>query len=179
MMLAKICLLGEVYVGKTSLIRRYVDRAFSENYLSTVGVTISRKLIRLSLRPGEDPAELQLIFWDLEGGQNFREISSTYLSGAHAAVVVGDVTRTETLEALDGFIDQFHSINPNGLVIVALNKSDLQETANRPRPEQWVHRDHVLTTLYTSARTNDGVDQLFENLGAGILQGKDNEPTHL
>ncbi len=41
----KVCLLGDFSVGKTSLIRRFVERKFSENYLSTVGVTISKKTV--------------------------------------------------------------------------------------------------------------------------------------
>jgi len=169
MKMAKICLLGEIYVGKTSLIRRYVDRAFSENYLSTVGVTISRKIVRPPVCAAGDPAEVQLIIWDLEGGGSFREISSTYLKGAHAAVVVGDVTRTETLDALDGMIDHFRLINPGGHVFVALNKIDLRQGAGAPGGGHWVHPDRTVATLQTSARTGEGVDELFQALGSKLL----------
>ena len=57
----KICLLGDFAVGKTSLVRRFVDNQFSDTYLSTIGVKISRKLLSV-----EENHTLQIIIWDLE-----------------------------------------------------------------------------------------------------------------
>ncbi|NER82072.1 MAG: GTP-binding protein, partial [Leptolyngbya sp. SIO1D8] len=93
----KICLIGDFAVGKTSLIRRYVDRQFSDEYLSTVGVKISRKRLDLAPVNNSPSVQLQLIIWDLEGRTKFEAIAPGYLQGASGAIVVGALDRQTTL----------------------------------------------------------------------------------
>ena len=174
MTLAKICILGEVAVGKTSLVRRFVDGTFSESYLTTVGVTISRKRLFLPAPSGNGDVEVQLIFWDLEGRQNFRMISPSYQRGAHGAIIVGDVTRQETIDAIPMHIDQFRRINPTSMVTVALNKSDLQRDAGRTPPADRMHPGEMVPVQSTSAKTGEGVEQMIANLGVRILIGMKN-----
>ena len=83
----KVCLLGDFAVGKTSLIRRYVEDRFDDKYLSTIGVKISRKIVQ---RP--DYA-LTLLIWDLAGGDDINQLSRRYLLGAVGAILVCDLTR--------------------------------------------------------------------------------------
>jgi len=170
MILAKVCVLGEVSVGKTSLIRRYVDRAFSDEYLSTVGVKISRKLLHLASSPTGNETDLQFVLWDLEGGRNSLDISATYLKGARGAIVVGDVTRSSTMEGLQGHIVRFRDVNPTGRVVIALNKVDLLAEVNEPPADHWTDSPGVLALMSTSAKTGSGVDELFTALGMSILQ---------
>ncbi|MBC6480984.1 MAG: GTP-binding protein [Hormoscilla sp. GM7CHS1pb] len=85
----KICLVGDYGVGKTSLIRRFVERQFSDEYLSNVGVKISRKTLELAA------ANVRLLVWDLEGSTKFQAIVPTYLQGAMGAVIVADLSRRE------------------------------------------------------------------------------------
>ncbi|MBP1655686.1 MAG: small GTP-binding protein domain protein [Bacteroidetes bacterium] len=180
MILAKICVLGEVSVGKTSLIRRFVDRSFSDAYLTTVGVKISRKLVRLEPDPSGIAADtdLQLVIWDLEGGHNSIDLSSTYLKGARGAIVVGDLTRSSTLDQLQEHIDRFRYVNPQGRVVIALNKSDLQTGAAGAIVDRWNDVAGVAKTICTSAKTGKGVDELFTALGMSILQDTGNAAEH-
>ncbi len=92
----KMCLIGAFGVGKTSLIRRFVDRQFSDQYLSTVGVTISRKLVDFQEPPTKN---LQLLSWDLEGSTNFKAIAPSDLQGAQAASTSTAGTRLSQLFA--------------------------------------------------------------------------------
>lgn len=174
MILAKMCVLGEVSVGKTSLIRRFVDRSFSDAYLTTVGVKISRKLIRLEPEPSGPATDIQLVIWDLEGGHNSIDLSSTYLKGARGAIVVGDLTRSSTLEQLQEHIDRFRYVNPQGRVVIALNKSDLQADATGAIVDRWNDVAGLTKTICTSAKTGKGVDELFTALGMSILQDTGN-----
>lgn len=174
MILAKVCVLGDPAVGKTSVIRRFVDREFSDKYLSTVGVKISRKLVRIEAAPGRSPDEIQMVLWDLEGGTAFAGVASSYLKGARAAVVVGDITRSSTLDAINAHVERFRVINPASPVFVALNKSDLQEDGI---PHAYIQREEavgVAVTLLTSARTGIGIDELFDSIGRHLLQGTEN-----
>jgi len=174
MILAKMCVLGEVSVGKTSLIRRFVDRSFSDAYLTTVGVKISRKLIRLEPEPSGTATDLQFVIWDLEGGHNSIDLSSTYLKGARGAIVVGDLTRSSTLDQLQEHIDRFRYVNPQGRLVIALNKSDLQADAAGAIVDRWNDEAGLSKTICTSAKTGKGVDELFAALGMSILQDTGN-----
>jgi len=124
----KVCLVGDFGVGKTSLIRQFVDHQFSDQYLSTVGVKISRKLVSIRDTTQE---QLQLIIWDIEGSTRFKAIAPTYLQGAKGAVIVADVTRESSIQNLDDHVQLFRSVCPKSSLIMALNKIDLMENNER------------------------------------------------
>ncbi len=166
----KICLVGDFCVGKTSLIRRFVDGQFSDQYLSTVGVKISKKILALQNIAQSDKLNVQLLVWDLEGHTKFKAIAPTYLQGSSAAVVVADVTRPETIERIPEHIKLFFSINPKGFVIVALNKSDLLNEENLAKLNRFEDGDKILATYHTSAKTGNFVDEIFEKLAYRIIQ---------
>jgi len=88
----KICMLGGFSVGKTSLVKRYVESVFSETYLTTVGVKIDKKTVDLSDRI------VNLILWDLAGEDDISSLRMSYLRGSAGYVLVADGTRPSTLE---------------------------------------------------------------------------------
>jgi len=162
----KICLVGDFGVGKTSLIRRFVDRQFSDRYLSTVGVKISRKLVE---SPESEPQSLQgtqLLIWDIEGSNKFKGIAPSYFQGAKGAVIVGDVTRPETLTNINEFITSFIAVNPKSHLVIALNKSDLIEVEYLEELQQThqFNQPCVLATYLTSAKSGNNVDEIFQIL---------------
>lgn len=161
----KICLIGDFGVGKTSLIRRFVDRQFSDQYLSTVGVKISRKIVDCEPVTPEKATSVQLLIWDIEGHTKFKSIAPSYLQGASGAVIVADVTRLETIERLSEHIDLFLSINAKGLIVVAFNKVDLLndlelQQAIKRAPELSLG-GAILSSYQTSAKTGVHVDDMF------------------
>ena len=87
----KICMLGSFSVGKTSLVRQFVEGQFTDKYLSTIGVKVSRKTVE---RP---QSQLKFLIWDLAGGDDFTQVGNNYLRGAKGALIVCDLTRAETL----------------------------------------------------------------------------------
>jgi small GTP-binding protein len=162
----KICLVGDFGVGKTSLVRRFVDRSFSDQYLTTVGVKISRKLVEIN------PQSLQLLIWDLEGSSKFKAISATHLQGASGAIIVADLSRAETVKHLEDHIHTFLTINPKGMIIVALNKTDLvtaEAIAQVQKMPELNDPTKILGVYPTSAKTGDSVDQIFTKLAIAIL----------
>jgi len=165
-----MCLIGDFGVGKTSLIRRFVDGQFSDKYLSTVGVKISRKNVTVV---GKEAArvDLQLLIWDLEGHTKFKSIAPSYLQGSKGALVVADVSRPETLERIIEHLDLFFSINPQGCVIIALNKIDLIEPEKAIKTledSKNIYQDKVLSIYNTSAKTGEEVDMMFEELAQNM-----------
>jgi small GTP-binding protein len=164
----KICLVGDFGVGKTSLIRRFVDRQFSDKYLSTVGVKISRKKVDLS-----EEKSVQLLIWDLEGHTKFKAIAPSYLQGASGAIIAADVTRQETIDNCTERLQLFLSVNPKGIAIFALNKADLiepekvqllLENVKKEQPEQ------VIATYCSSAKTGENVDEMFHLISQQMIE---------
>ncbi|WP_178381651.1 Rab family GTPase [[Phormidium ambiguum] IAM M-71] len=168
----KICLVGDFGVGKTSLIRRFVERQFSDQYLSTVGVKISQKQISLPVNPEQKIQNLQLMIWDLEGHTKFKTIAPSYLRGSSGAIIVADVTRQETMERLEEHIKLFLSINSQGFIIIAFNKSDLfdeEKVAQLLTTYNFSEQPRVISTYATSAKTGKDVDLIFEKLAYKIV----------
>lgn len=176
----KICMVGDFGVGKTSLIRRYVEGMFSDQYLSTVGVKISRKTVKLEAlsnstcerETSPNPKMLQLILWDIEGHTRFKSIAPSYLQGAKGALIVADVTRPETIEHLGEHVRLFLSVNPKGWAIVALNKTDLfppEKTEALLKSVEDQGLDRILSTHLTSAKTGKNVNAIFEELSRKII----------
>ena len=155
----KICLLGDFSVGKTSLIRRYVEERFDENYLSTIGIHMSRKRLR------RNEHFLDLFIWDLAGGEDFTRVGQNYLRGATAAIIVCDLTRKNTLPALTYYADQVKSINPNASLLIVGNKFDLSE-------ERVIFHDDLMdeisafcdSYLLTSAKSGHNVKEAFAQI---------------
>ncbi|MBP0018727.1 MAG: GTP-binding protein [Cyanobacteria bacterium SBLK] len=168
----KICLVGDFSVGKTSLIRRFVDDQFSDEYLSTVGVKLSQKSVNLKGEDGEEKP-VALFIWDIEGQTQFKGIAPSYLQGAKGAIIVADVKRQETIEHLRNHLDLFFKINPKGWVIVALNKSDLisEEKVDKLLHVNQFQTDYpqVIGTYATSAKTGKDVNEIFYELAASMI----------
>jgi small GTP-binding protein len=168
-------MIGDFGVGKTSLIRRFVDRAFSDQYLSTVGVKISRKVVELSEPEQVSRLDLQLLIWDIEGSTKFKAIAPSYLQGSKGALIVADVTRPETMSSLSNHLKLFLTINPRAYVIVALNKADLVESEKLAKLEeihQFSDEKRVVAVRATSAKLGDGVDQIFQTLAHNMVQSE-------
>lgn len=170
----KICLVGDFGVGKTSLIRRFVDRQFDDRYLSTVGVKISRKLVELDPSlPDIATTEVQLLIWDLEGRNKFKEIVPSYLQGSRGAILVGDVSRPGTLHSLTEHVAQFCKINPKSKVMIALNKADLLDEGvplDLAPLKAVDEHPQVVKRYFTSAKTGNQVDDLFVRLTYQMLR---------
>jgi len=153
----KILLLGDFSVGKTSLVRRYVDGAFDDKYLTTIGVKISKKLLTIN------DVECELLIWDVEGSTPSKKISLGYYRGASGAILVSDITRRDTVNGLEEHKTVFLSENPDSQFVVAYNKSDdLTEIA-----KENIQLDE--DTFLTSAKDNSNVEALFVRLMEKML----------
>ena len=95
-------MLGSFAVGKTSLVRRYVDSIFSENYVTTIGVKIDKKQI------SANDTELALILWDVYGDDNYQSVLPSYLRGLAAYILVIDPSRPATFESAKKLLRPLH-----------------------------------------------------------------------
>jgi small GTP-binding protein len=162
MMQKKVCMVGLFATGKTSLVQRFVHSRFSERYLSTVGVKIDRKEVEV------DGAGITLLLWDLAGRDGFEDITPSYLRGSHGILYVADGTRRETWEQLSGLRTLARDAAGDVPSVLAINKADLTDQWALARSEE-----QQLATEWdvvrTSAKTGDGVEEIFRRLGRGTL----------
>jgi len=155
----KIVILGDPAVGKTSLVRRYVDKIFSNDYLMTIGTNIQSKTVYF------DDNVVKLGIWDLGGQPLFKDVREVYCKGANGAILVFDLTRQNTLNNLHGWAQTlWHCVGKVPLVFVG-NKADLK-SIREISIEQTLDFAHFSAAKYfeTSAKTGEGVAKAFHYL---------------
>lgn len=161
----KICLLGEANVGKTSLVYRFIENKFRENYKSTLGVNLLKKDMKI-----EQYGDVSAQIWDLGGQESFRSLRSLYLEGANGAFVIYDMTNKKTFEKLDEWVQSFRDARDDAPIILIGNKSDLENqiTVNKSEATEYANTN-TLGLIITSAKTGQNVEEAFIELTTKII----------
>ena len=118
----KICSSGSYQVGKTSLIRRYAEGTFSSNYMPTIGVDITSKLITVN------DQQIKLILHDTAGQEVFGRLRRFYYEGSVGCLVIYDITRRETFDTIEHWVKDYRSVQGEDRPLVLIgNKIDLED----------------------------------------------------
>jgi|SRR6476620_6682262 len=163
MLQKKICMLGAFGVGKTSLVRRYVQSLFSDAYLTTVGVKIDKKTVSV----GNET--VTLLLWDIAGEDDVSPIRMSYLRGAAGYLLVADGTRAETLDIASSIQSRVKAEIGTVPFLVLLNKADLQESWEIDREAMDGLEQAGWSIVRTSAKTGAGVEEVFEELAKRMV----------
>jgi small GTP-binding protein len=161
MLKKKICMVGQFAVGKTSLVRRFVDSIFDERYLTTIGVKIDRKDVTI------DGKSITLMLWDLAGEDELAQLNLSHLRGASGYILVADGCRAATLAKAAELQQRIaEMLGPLPFVLV-VNKADLRD--------QWEVQSAQIAeygwpTFETSAKAGKGVDEMFLGLAATLIR---------
>ena len=161
----KICMLGTFAVGKTSLVRRFVQSIYTDKYHTTVGVKIDKKLIDL-----DETRKMMMMLWDVEGAEAAHELRKSYLRGAAGYLLVADGTRKESLyRALE---IQTRAQETIGLVpyIFLINKSDLVDKWEIEERELEALVEKGWHIIRTSAKSGVGVEEAFLTLAQKMME---------
>jgi len=164
MLQKKVCMLGSFSVGKTSLVRRFMESIFSDAYLTTVGVKIGKKLLRV------DGNDLMLMLWDIYGEDEFQKLHMSYLRGASGLLLVVDGTRRATLDKVLSMKEEAEKAVGPVQVVLVLNKCDLAEQWEIDPEKQDELAGRGWSIVRTSAKTGQGVDEAFTVLARAMLR---------
>lgn len=160
----KVCMLGTFAVGKTSLVRRFVESIYSDKYHTTIGVKIDKKLVQL------ENSELMLILWDIEGTETEFELRKSYLRGAAGYLLVADGTRQDTLYkalALQTRVEEIVGPLP---FLLLMNKADLADQWSISERETTALKEKGWEVIQTSAKTGLGVEEAFHALAKKLAE---------
>ncbi len=151
----KVVMLGAPSVGKTSLVRRFVHSVFEESYHSTLGAKVERKNVNI----GDKTANLLL--WDIHGETDDLLVTPSYLQGAHAAVLVFDASRPETVDMALALGARVREQSADVRCYLVANKGDLFPDDDVASQYQTQFERPVLVT---SAKSGNGVEALFVDI---------------
>lgn len=175
--LKKVVLLGDGGVGKTSLIARYVVNKFDDKYIATIGTKVSRKDIQV-IKPNLI-VNLRMMIWDILGQKEYSKIRSASLGGAQGLVLVGDLSRPDTVESLGSFW-LAEAVNAVGKIptIFVGNKADLvQEDSAGIEVLELLGEKHGAPVMLVSAKTGENVEAMFTALGEMLVADVSASPT--
>jgi small GTP-binding protein len=159
----KVCMLGATGVGKTSLIRRFVQDIYSEEHQPTMGVKIDKKLLTV----GE--VQINLLLWDLQGEDETFKISPAFLHDASAYFIVVDLTRHETFVTAFSIQQMVEREIGQLPFLVLFNKNDVPEQFEILPDELEQMINYGWKMFRTSAKSGERVEEAFQKLAEKML----------
>ena len=167
----KICLVGDIGVGKTSLIRRYVLDLFDDKYIATIGTKVSKKNLSVDNPETGNREDIVLLIWDIMGQPSFREIlREAYFYGAQGALCVCDITNRDTFAELRYWIKAMTATAGPVPMVVLGNKKDLEQNAAVSVEDLAAFSNKFDSrAIMTSAKTGENVEEAFSEIIARVL----------
>jgi len=167
----KLILIGSSGVGKTSILQRYIQKIFNDDYTCTIGVDFFMKSMKI------DDKLIKLQLWDTAGTEKFKSITTGYYRGANAAFIVFDLTSRKSFESVSEWIENYYKFsNPDyeRHVILIGNKSDLKN-------ERIITEDEIddfvklnkIKYFETSAKNGENIDECFLFIAEKLMKDAD------
>ncbi len=164
----KTIVCGDPMVGKTSIILRLTDDAFTRTYLPTLGVNISEKMIKI------DGNYIQLVFWDLAGQSKFNSMRIHYYQGAEVVLLVFDLTNKDSFKNINKWYEDIQKNFKNKKELIGFligNKNDLNEKRLIEQNNALELAEKLnLQYFETSALTGENIQDMFEIIGKKFLE---------
>jgi small GTP-binding protein len=162
----KIVLLGEAAVGKTSLIQQYILHTFDPSLEQTVAGSFVSEVIDV------DGTSVQLSIWDTAGQERYRSLIPTYTRHAAAALIVFDVTNSDTQKGIDAWVKTVvDSCSADCAVYIIGNKTDLAPALPLDDAEQYA-AEHMFPFFTTSATDYASVERVFARIARDLALQK-------
>eukprot|EP01114_Cavostelium_apophysatum_P015041 TRINITY_DN4023_c0_g1_i1.p1 TRINITY_DN4023_c0_g1~~TRINITY_DN4023_c0_g1_i1.p1 ORF type:complete len:207 (-),score=24.02 TRINITY_DN4023_c0_g1_i1:43-663(-) len=168
---AKVVLLGDSGVGKTSLVMRYVQGTCAPEQNSTIGASFMTKRMFLN------NWKVKLQIWDTAGQERFRSMTPMYYRGANAAILVYDMTQAQSFESVKDWVRELNTnVNDEIVIAIAGNKCDLVDKDGAISSQVKEYAESIDAMCFeTSALTDRGVEDLFFAIAKRMIENHTNQ----
>ncbi len=175
--MAKLLLIGDGAVGKTSLRKRYLGHGFNASHLMTIGADFASKTIVL-----DSGIKFVAQIWDLAGQEQFASVRQRFFLGASAVMLVFDVTNRDTFFNIPNWLQELFSATNNAKVPIILvgNKVDLEDhrVVRKEDAEKYLQllrsspffSDIPMAYIETSAKDGTNVEDAFQWLAKTLVE---------
>ena len=156
-MMFKVVLVGDSLVGKTNIMSKYIKNEFHEDSKATVGVEFGSK--QFSVEGHSIKAQI----WDTAGQERYKAITSAYYKGARGAFIVYDITRKQSFESVEKWVNDVTAVADKNITIILIgNKSDLEDQRQVTK-EQGQDKANKLEIAFmeTSAFSGENLEKAF------------------
>lgn len=168
---AKLVLLGESGVGKSSIALRFARNEFFSNQETTIGATFLTRTVRL---PTAGSAALKYEIWDTAGQERYRSLAPIYYRGACGALVVYDVTHKESFKRAQNWIRELRTnADPSLTIFLVGNKLDMEPSLRQVTTEEGealAATEEVAGFYEASAKEGTNIEQIFMDLAGKLLE---------
>ncbi|GMI09168.1 hypothetical protein TrLO_g12374 [Triparma laevis f. longispina] len=163
--LFKLVLIGDSGVGKSCLLLRFADDAFTESYISTIGVDFRFRTVKI------DRKTVKLQIWDTAGQERFRTITSAYYRGADGIIMVYDVTSSESFDHVSDWLSEVNRYASEGTCkLLVGNKSDRSDAIPSLKDSAKAFSDDLgIPFLETSAKSAENVEEAFLTMAGELI----------
>jgi Ras-related protein Rab-21 len=173
----KVVLLGDQNVGKTCIVLRYVEGTFGSDVTSTIGAFFLTKKISVNNE------NIKLQIWDTAGQERFRAMAPMYYRGAHAAILVFDMTDLNSFITMKGWVSELiDNLSPTDDIVltIACNKADKKKDRQVPTNMIVDFAKSVGAMVFeTSAKSGLGIDNLFKKTTEAMIKAKEKKEKSL
>ena len=158
----KIVLVGDMGVGKTTIIQRFSTGTFNPRVTPTVGAGSVKCSISLS-----NGSSIDLTIWDTAGQERYQSLIPLYLRKAKGVILVCDVTRKNTIQTLNAIYTSLTDVDSDCVMLLVGNKIDIEPEKDFSELERWAI-DHNMSFLTASAKTGYGINEIFNSIANQI-----------
>ena len=166
---AKIVLLGDVSVGKTSIASRYCKNSFNEHHINTIGGAYQQQKVVLS-----NGAMVKLHIWDTSGQERFRAMTNLYYRDAQVAILTYDITSESSFAGIEFWIEElkYKVENENMILCLVGNKCDVSDNERKVSNIKGKNfaEENKMIFYETSAKTGDGIKDLFVTIATKVYE---------
>mmetsp|Transcript_26376 Transcript_26376/g.81161 ORF Transcript_26376/g.81161 Transcript_26376/m.81161 type:complete len:205 (-) Transcript_26376:311-925(-) len=163
--LFKLVLIGDTGVGKSCLLLRFADDAFTESYISTIGVDFRFRTVKV------DGKTVKLQIWDTAGQERFRTITSAYYRGADGIIMVYDVTSQESFDHVADWLTEVNRYASEGTCkLLVGNKSDMDDKIVNTDTAKEYADSLGIPFLETSAKNATNVEEAFLTMAQELIK---------
>ena len=166
----KYIIIGDISVGKSQILLRYINNIFNEEYQPTIGVEFGAKNLTIK------DFVYRIQIWDTAGQENFKSITRAYYKNSVCVLIVYDISKKTSFDNVYNWIQDCRNQSPKTILMILIgNKKDLdyKREVNYEEGKEFADKFNMLF-YETSAKTGDNIDKVFFDSANEIIQNMEN-----